>query len=52
VGLVSQRTYQTGLDVQRGFLVGFKRENLSLNFYVLNPGWETPTVVTSLAVSF
>jgi hypothetical protein len=54
VGLVSQRTrtYQTGLDVQRGFLVGFKRENLSLNVYVFNPGWETPTVVTSIAVSF
>ncbi len=54
VGLVSQRTrtYETGLDVQRGFLVGLKRENLSLTVYVFNPGWETPTVVTSLAVSF
>ncbi len=54
VGLVSQRTrtYETGLDVQRGFLVGFTRENLSLTVYVFNPGWETPTVVTSVAVSF
>lgn len=54
VGLASQRTrtYQTGLDVQRGFFVGFTYKSLSLNVYVFNPGWETPTVVSSLAVSF
>jgi hypothetical protein len=54
VGLVSQRTrlYHTGLDVQRGLFVGFTYKTLSLNVYVFNPGWETPTVVTSLAVSF
>ena len=54
VGLVSQRTrvYQTGLDVQRGFFVGFAYKSLSLNVYVFNPGWETPTVVSSLAVGF
>jgi hypothetical protein len=54
VGLVSQRTrtYHTGLDVQRGFFVGFAYKSLTLNVYVFNPGWETPTVVTSLAVSF
>ena len=54
VGLASQRTrvYQTGLDVQRGFFVGFKYKSLSLNVFVFNPGWETPTVVSSLAVSF
>jgi hypothetical protein len=54
VGLASQRTraYQTSLDVQRGFFVGFKYKSLSLNVYVFNPGWETPTVVSSLAVSF
>ena len=53
-GLASQRTrvYQTGLDVQRGFFVGFKYKSLSLNVFVFNPGWETPTVVSSLAVSF
>ena len=53
-GLASQRTrtYQTGLDVQRGFFVGFKYKSLSLNVYVFNPGWETPTVVSSLAISF
>ncbi len=54
VGLVSQRTraYHTGLDVQRGLFVGFTYKSLSLNVYVFNPGWETPTVVSSLAVSF
>lgn len=54
VGLASQRTrvYHTGLDVQRGFFVGFAYKSLTLNVYVFNPGWETPTVVGSLAVSF
>ena len=54
VGLVTQRTrvYHTGLDVQRGVFVGFTYKSLSLNVYVFNPGWETPTVVGSLAVSF
>jgi hypothetical protein len=54
VGLASQRTrvYQTGLDVQRGFFVGFAYRSLSLNVYVFNPGWETPTVVSSVAISF
>ena len=54
VGLVSQRTrvYHTGLDVQRGVFIGFTYKSLSLNVYVFNPGWETPTVVSSLAISF
>jgi hypothetical protein len=54
VGLVSQRTrtYQTGLGVQRGLFVGFTYKSLSLNVFVFNPGWETPTVVSSLAVHF
>jgi hypothetical protein len=54
VGLASQRTraYQTSLDMQRGFFVGFKYKSLSLNVYVFNPGWETPTVASSLAISF
>ena len=53
-GLASQRTrlYQTGLDVQRGFFIGFMYKSLVLNVFVFNPGWETPTVVTSLAISF
>ena len=54
VGLVSQRTrvYHTSLDVQSGVFVGFTWKSLNLNVYVFNPGWETPTVVSSLAVSF
>jgi hypothetical protein len=54
IGIASQRTrlYQTGLDLQRGFFVGFKYKSLKLNVYVFNPGWETPTVVSSIAVSF
>jgi hypothetical protein len=54
VGLVSQRTrtYHTGLDVQRGLFVAYAYKSLTLSVYVFNPGWETPTVVSSLAVSF
>ncbi len=54
VGLVSQRTrtYHTGLDVQRGFFAGYAWKSLTLSVFVFNPGWETPTVVTSLSVSF
>ncbi|HTO77662.1 MAG TPA: hypothetical protein VMQ61_16440 [Thermoanaerobaculia bacterium] len=54
VGLSSQRTraYHAALDVQRGFFVGFTYKSVKLTTYVFNPGWETPTVVSSLAVSF
>jgi hypothetical protein len=54
LGLASQRTraYETGLDVQRGFFLGFTYKSVKLTTYVFNPGWETPTVVSSLAVSF
>ena len=53
-GFASQRTraYHTGLDVQRGPFVGFSYKSVALTVYVFNPGWETPTVVGSLAVSF
>jgi hypothetical protein len=54
VGFASQRTraYRTGLDVQRGLFVGVTYKDVSLTTYVFNPGWETPTVVAALAVSF
>jgi hypothetical protein len=54
VGLASQRTraYQTALEIQRGPFIGFSYKSLSLNVYVFNPGWDTPTVVSSLAVTF
>jgi len=54
VGLASQRTraYQTSLGVQRGVYIGFTYKDWKLTTYVFNPGWETPTVVSSLAVTF
>jgi hypothetical protein len=53
-GLVVQRTkaYETELDVQRGVLVGFTVKSVDLSAYVLNFGWETPTVVLSVAAHF
>ena len=54
IGLASQRTraYQTSLDVQRGFFLGFTYKNVNLSVFVFNPGWETPTVVGALGVEF
>ncbi len=46
------RTYQTGLDVQRGPFLGFTYKNVSLTVYVFNADEQSPTVVSSLAVSF
>ena len=54
LGLASQRTraYHTGLAVQRGLFAAFAWKSLTLSVYVFNPGWETPTVVSSLAFAF
>jgi hypothetical protein len=54
LGLASQRTraYHTSLDVQRGVFAAFNWKKLTLSVYVFNPGWETPTVVSSLAFAF
>jgi hypothetical protein len=54
IGFASQRTrtYETGLDVQRGPFVGFTYKSLTLATYVFNPDAQDPTVVVSLAVSF
>ena len=54
VGLASQRTraYHTGLDVQRGLFVGASNDHARLTVYVFNAGWESLTVVTSLAITF
>ena len=53
-GIAVQRTkvYQTGLDVQRGFLAGLTFEKLDFTTYVFNLGWTDPTVVISLGVRF
>jgi len=54
VGVVGQRTraYESSLDVQRGFLVGFTRKNWTLTAFVFNPDLKTPTVVVTLGVTF
>jgi len=53
-GLVVQRTkaYETDLDFQRGFLAGLSYEPVDFTAYVLNLGWDTPTVVLSLGFEF
>jgi hypothetical protein len=53
-GAVIQRTrlYQTDLDIQRGFLVGFAYKKVSLTTYVFNPDASPPTVVLGLGLSF
>lgn len=54
VGMVAQRTkaYQTSLDIQRGFLVGFSRKRVSFTTYIFNAGWTDPTTVLSLGFEF
>jgi hypothetical protein len=53
-GLVVQRTkaYQTDLDIQRGFLVGFTYKQLDFTTYLFNPDQDNPTVVLTLAFNF
>ena len=54
LGLVAQRnkTFQTKLGVQRGFLVGFKHKKLEFTTYIFNAGFTDPTVVLELGASF
>jgi hypothetical protein len=53
-GLAAQRTrtYDTGLEVQRGFLAGVSYKRLDVTTYVFNLGWEDPTVVLAAEVGF
>jgi len=53
-GGVAQRTrvYHTGLDVQRGFLVGATYKKTSFTTYVFNAGWTQPTWNLTLSYSF
>ncbi len=52
-GLAIQRTrtYDTGLEIQRGFLVGFTYRDVELAAYVFNLGWQSPTVVVAVAIA-
>jgi hypothetical protein len=54
LGVVSQRTrtYQTGLDVQRGVLVGFTYKKVNFTTNIFNFGWSTPTEVLALGLNF
>lgn len=54
VGLAAQHTkaFQTKLDVQRGFLVGFTHKRAEFTAYVYDLGFTTPTVVLELGWSF
>jgi hypothetical protein len=54
LGLVAQRTkaFQTKLDTQRGFLVGFNHKKAEFTTYIFNAGWTTPTVVLEAGWSF
>jgi len=53
-GLVVQRTraYETSLDLQRGLLAGVSYRRVDLTAYILNLGWEDPTIVISAEVGF
>jgi hypothetical protein len=54
VGYVMQRTraYQTPLDIQRGFLVGFTHKKASFTTQIFNAGQADPTIVLSLGYNF
>ena len=54
VGLALQRTraYETELDIQRGFLLGFSFKSVEFTTYVFNWGWTDPTLVFSVGVNF
>lgn len=54
VGLVAQRTkaFQTKLDTQRGFLVGFTHKNAEFTTYIFNVGWTESSVVLEVGWSF
>ena len=54
VGLVAQHTkaFQTGLDVQRGFLVGLSHKKWEFTTYIFNAGFTDPTVVLEVGVDF
>ncbi|MBX7208115.1 MAG: hypothetical protein K1X78_07385 [Verrucomicrobiaceae bacterium] len=54
VGLVGQRSrvFQSELDIQRGFLLGFTIKEVDFTTYVFNWGWTDPTFVFSIGMKF
>lgn len=53
-GLVAQRTRtsESGLDIDRGFLVGVSWRDLEFTTCIFNLGWQQPMVVLGVTVSF
>ncbi|MBK9140159.1 MAG: hypothetical protein IPM17_15560 [Verrucomicrobia bacterium] len=53
-GIVGQRTrtYQTDLDLQRGFLLGYSYRALDFTAYLFNPDESRPTFVMTMALNF
>jgi hypothetical protein len=54
VGAVAQHTksFQTAVDIQRGFLVGLKHQKFEFTTYVFNPGISSTSVVLEVGASF
>jgi len=54
VGLAAEQTkaFQTQLDTQRGFLVGFSHGKAEFTAYVFNLGWSDPTAVLGVGWTF
>ena len=54
VGAVAQRTktYHTGFDVQRGFLLGISHKVLEFTTYIFNPVIADPIIELEVGVSF
>jgi hypothetical protein len=54
LGFAGQRTrvYQTDLEIQRGFVVGFGRENLEISGYIMNLGWDDVFGLVSVGYHF
>ena len=53
-GLVGQRThaYQSGVDIQRGILVGFSHKDVNFTTYVFNLDHGKPTWVFAVGMNF
>jgi hypothetical protein len=53
-GLVVQRTkaYKSDLDIQRGLLLDLSHGKVDFTAYLFNLGWERPTLVLAVAVTF
>ena len=54
VGAVAQRTrlYETGLDIQRGFLLGLSTGRTEFSAYVFNLDLDNPTGVLAVTIDF